>query len=715
MSTSPIPARAVTRREFLQVVGLGAAGFLIGWAPSALSADTSAPALNNFVRIGSDNTVTVIIKHLDKGQGVTTGLTTIVAEELDADWSQMRWEFAPADATRYNNLFWGPFQGTGGSSSIANSWPQLRTAGAAARAMLVAAAAAQWKVPASEISVAQGRVSHGSGQHATFGELAARAASQTPPTDPPLKDPAKFQLIGKPLPRIDTPEKTSGRAQYTIDVRRPGMLTAVIAHPPRFGAKVKHWDAAAAKKIPGVVEIVEIPRGVAVLAKDFWSARRGRDALVIEWDETRAEKRSSADLRKEFAALAEKTGAVARHEGDPEAAFAQAAKVIEATYEFPYLAHATMEPLNAICELRADACEIWSGAQSLTADQRVAAEITGLKPEQVIIHTQFAGGSFGRRAVMDSDYIAEAVMIAHAIKGRAPVKLQWTREDDMQAGRYRPMAYHRIKAGLDAQGELIAWSHRIVAQSFLKNTPFSGMIKDGVDGTTVEGARNVPYAVPNCQVEVHLPDVGVPTLWWRSVGHTFNGYVVEAFFDEVAAAAKKDPIEWRLALLKEYPRHRAVLELAVAKAGAKPTGKKQGRGVAVHESFNTLVAEVADVTINDDGTFKVDRVVCAVDCGIAVNPDIVRAQMEGGIGMGLGAALREAVTLREGRVEQSNFNTYQPLRIHEMPVVEVHIVPSNEAPTGVGEPGVPPLAPAVANALLAVTGKPHRRLPFLST
>ena len=709
--SSPLPDHNLTRREFLQVVGLGAAGFMIGWTEST-EASPGNVVLNNFVRIGSDNTVTVVIKHLDKGQGVTTGLTTIVAEELDAAWSQMRWEFAPADATRYNNLFWGPFQGTGGSSSIANSWPQLRTAGAAARAMLVDAAAAKWKVPAAEISVAKGVVAHSKDKHATFGELASSAAKITPPTKPTLKQPAQFQLIGKPLPRIDTPEKTSGRAHYTIDVRRPGMLTAVITHPPRFGAKVKTWDATKAKQIPGVVEVVEIPRGVAVLAKDFWSARRGRDALMIEWDETHAEKRGSPELFKDFAVLAEQPGAVARHDGDPEAAFAAAAQIVEATYEFPYLAHATMEPLNAVCELRTDACEIWSGAQSLTTDQRIAAEITGLKPEQVIIHTQFAGGSFGRRAVPDSDYIAEAVMIAHAIKGRAPVKLQWTREDDMRAGRYRPMALHRLKAALDVNGELIAWSHRIVAQSFLKNTPFSGMIKGGVDGTTVEGARNLPYAVPNCVVDVHLPDVGVTALWWRSVGHTFNGYVVEAFFDEVAAVAKKDPVAWRLALLKDYPRHRAVLELAVAKAGAKPTGKHQGRGVAVHESFNTVVAEVADVTVNDDGTFKVDRVVCAVDCGIAVNPDIVRAQMEGGIGMGLGVALREAITLRDGQVEQTNFDRYRPLRIHEMPKVEVHIVPSNEPPTGVGEPGVPPLAPAVANAIRAVTGKTPRRLPF---
>ncbi len=703
----------VTRRGFLQIVGLGVAGFSLGWTPcDSVAALAPAPLFNHFVRVNNDNTVTVVIKHLDKGQGVTTGLTTIVAEELDAAWAQMRWEFAPADATRYNNLQWGPVQGTGGSSSIANSWEQLRTAGASARAMLVAAAANAWQVPVAEITVSQGVLTHASGQHATFGELAVAAATQTPPTDLTLKAIADFTLIGKALPRIDSPEKTHGRAQYTIDVVRPGMLHAVVAHAPRFGATLKHWDASAAKKITGVVDVVEIPRGVAVLAKDFWSAKRGRDALVVEWDESKAERRSSAELWQTFAALTAQPGASARNDGDVTQALASAAKVIEATYEFPYLAHAAMEPLNAVCELRSDACEIWSGAQALTTDQRIVAQLTGLKPAQVMIHTQFAGGSFGRRAALDSDYIAEAVMIAQANKGRAPVKLQWTREDDMQSGRFRPMAYHALRAGLDTDGKLIAWQHRIVVQSFLTGTPLAGMVKDGVDGTAIEGAHNLPYKVANCAVDIHLPEVGVPTLWWRSVGHSFNGFATEAFLDEVAAAAGRDPVALRRELLVDHPRHLAVLDLAVAQAGPAPTGKGQSRGVAVHESFHSYVAQVADITQRADGSFKVDRVVCAVDCGIAINPDIVRAQMEGGIGMGLGAALREAVTLKEGAIEQINFDRYQPLRIDEMPQVEVHIVASSEAPSGVGEPGVPPIAPAVANALFALTGKPVRRLPF---
>ena len=713
MNTPHAVESGISRRGFLQVITLGSAGFMLGWVPrEGLSAEVSIASFGHFVRIGSDNVVTVIIKHLDKGQGVTTGLTTIVADELDADWTQMRWEFAPADATRYNNLNWGPVQGTGGSSSIANSWTQLRVAGAGARAMLVSAASKVWQVPVGEITVSKGVLSHADKRHATLGELAIAAATETPPDPPRLKEAREFTFIGKRVPRIDTLEKTTGRAHYTIDLSRPGMLTAVVAHPPRFGAKVAKWDASAAKKIVGVVEIIEIPQGVAVLAKDFWSAKRGRDALNVEWDERAAERRGSVELWQAYKELAAHAGAPARQDGDVEAAFARAAKVVDATYEFPYLAHATMEPLNAICELRADACEIWSGAQSPTTDQQVVAMITGLDPSQVIIHTQFAGGSFGRRAVPDSDYIAEAVHIALAIKGRAPVKLQWTREDDMRSGRYRPMAYHVLRAGLDANGKLIAWHHRIVAQSFLKGTPFAAMVKNGVDGTAVEGARNLPYAVENCAVDLQMPDVGVPTLWWRSVGHTFNGFATEAFFDEVARAAGHDPVVWRRELLAGHPRHLGVLDLAIDKAGPAPTGKGQGRGVAVHESFNSFVAEVVDLTVHDDGSFKVDRVVCAVDCGIAVNPDIVRAQMEGGIGMGLGAALREAVTLKDGVVEQTNFNAYQPLRMDEMPRVEVHIVPSTVAPSGVGEPGVPPIAPAIANALLAITGKPTRRLPF---
>jgi len=702
------------RRSFLKVIGLGSAGFAVAVAywPTAHATEAERPMLNAFVRIASDDSVTVMIKHLDKGQGVTTGLTTIVAEELDADWAQMRWAFAPANAKLYNNLAWGPVQGTGGSSSVRNSWMQLRRAGAAARAMLVAAAAREWDVPANAIDVVDGELRHRSGRKGSFGQFAAAAASEKPPADPSLKDPAEFRLIGQHVPRIDSSEKSSGRARYTIDVVRPGMLTAVVEHPPQFGARVSRFDAAAARSVAGVREVVEIPTGVAVVADSYWAATQGRAALVVEWNFDLAEQRGSAQLVDEFRDLLLEPGAVARDDGDVEAALEGAHKVVEASFEFPYLAHAAMEPLNAVVEIKPGGCEIWTGSQSPTNDQRVAAAILGIEPGAVKINTQFAGGSFGRRSVPDSDYVAEAVAVAKAIGGRAPVKLQWSREDDMRAGRYRPMTLHALRAGLDANGNIIGWSHRIVGQSFLRGTSMEGMIVNGVDRTIVEGAYNLPYTVPNFRCDLHLVDVGVPTLWWRSVGHSHNGYATEAFFDEVAAAAGKDPITLRRQLLRDHPRHRRVLDLAVAKAGPAPTGKGRGRGVAVHAAFRSFVAQVVDVTLSEDGSYSIDDVVCAVDCGIAINPDIVRAQMEGSIGFGLGAVMQEAVVFEAGVVRSTNFDSYRPLRIPEMPPVAVHIVASAEPPTGVGEPGLPPVGPALANALRAVTGKTVHRLPI---
>ncbi len=717
----------MTRRSFLQVSALAGGGFLIGCAqreepaPVAAPGPAEAPAtaprepvdLNAFVRILPDDSVTVIVKHLDKGQGVTTGLPAIVAEELDADWAQMRAEFAPADANVYNNVFWGSVQGTGGSSSVANSWTQLRKAAAGARAMLVDAAAERWGVPASEIVVVSGVVSHaGNGRRASFGELAGEAANMTPPDDPTLKDVADFRLIGTRLPRLDSHAKTDGSAQFTIDVDRPDMLVAVVARPPKFGGKVASFDAEAARAVDGVQQVVEIPRGVAVVADSLWSANRGRQALSVDWDFSAAETRGSDALFAAYEAMLEEPGAKARDNGDASEAIESAATKLEAAYRFPFLAHATMEPMNAVVELGADRCDIWTGSQIQTLDQGIAAGIAGLDPSQVFVHTQFAGGSFGRRAVPDSDFVAEAVSIAKAIGGGA-VKLLWTREDDMRAGRYRPMSAHRMRAGLDADGNIVGWQHRVAIQSFLPGTPFEGLIENGIDGTAVEGSRGLPYTIPNLAVELHMPDVGVPTLWWRSVGHTHNAYVTEVFFDELAHAAGKDPYELRRALLSEHPRHLAVLDLAAQKAGwGSPVAAGRGRGIALHESFGSVVAEVVDVTVGDDGRFSVDRVVCAVDCGIAVTPDVVRAQMEGGIAYGLSAALREAVTLTDGAVDQGNFDSYRPLRIDEMPNVEVHIVPSTNAPSGVGEPGVPPIAPALANALFAASGKRIRRLPI---
>lgn len=723
-----LPRPGIDRRRFIQVIGLSGAGFMIGCsrstdeaAPAASSAPAAADAVEPvvpsefgpFIRIGTDNRVTVMIKHLDKGQGVTTGLPTIVAEELDADWSQMDFEFAPADASRYNNLFFGPYQGTGGSTSIANSWTQLREAAAAARSMLVDAAAARWQVPAGEIAVSGGRLSHGD-RSASFGELAAAAADVAPPAEPALKDPADFTLIGTEVRRLDSPGKTDGSEIFTIDVTRPGMLTAVVAHPPRFGAEVAGFDAAAALDVPGVTDVVQIARGVAVVADSFWAARKGRDALTVTWDESGAVDYDSEQLYRDFAErLANDPGLVARSDSDAGAALDGADEVIRREYRVPFLAHATMEPMDCVVELSSDACEIWTGAQLQTVDQYTAATIAGLAPEQVKINTCFAGGSFGRRATPDSDYIAEAVMIAQAIDGRAPVKLIWTREDDMRAGFYRPLSAHVLEGALDADGNLVAWRHRTAVQSILAGTPFEGMVQDGIDGASVEGSRGLPYAIPNLEVRVNTIELGVPVLWWRSVGHTQNGFVTEAFLDEMAAAAGKDPYELRRELLTDHPRHLAVLDLAAEKAGwGEDPGPGRGRGIAVHESFGSFVAEVVDVTVAEDGAFSVDRVVCAVDCGIAINPDVVKAQMEGGIGYALSAALREEITLAGGAVTEGNFDIYRPLRIDEMPEIDVHIVASAEAPTGVGEPGTPPLAPALAGALADATGRRLYQLPI---
>lgn len=716
-----------SRRRFLQ----GAAGLTLALYLPA-SAAASAPGLppaapsasgfeaNAFVRIGQDNVVTVISKHLEMGQGTYTGLATLLAEELDAAWSQVRVESSPADGKRYGNTQWGPVQGTGGSNAMANSWMQMRQAGAAARAMLLAAAARQWQVPAGEISVSEGVLSHASsGRQGSFGEFALAAASEMVPANVRVKDPKDFRLIGKTAPRKDSSEKINGRAIYTQDVHLPGMLTAVVAHPPRFGAKVKSFKAAKARAIKGVVEVVQIPGGVAVLAHDTWTARKGRDALQIEWDESAAFRLGSADIMARYHALAQQPGVVARKTGDADAALAAAPKRVRASYDFPYLAHAAMEPLNCVVRLGKDSCELWNGEQLHTPDQMAIAGRLGIKVEQVKINTLYAGGSFGRRAGKNTDYQMEAVEIALAIRGRAPVKLVWFREDDMRAGFYRPAFHHVIEAALDDKGMPSAWRHRLVGQSILTGSPFAGMVRDGIDPVSVEGASSLPYRIPALQVELHTPtDIGVPVHWWRSVGSTHTAHSTETFIDELAALAGQDPVAYRLALLEGHPRHEKVLRLAAAEAGwgtplaAGEPGDRRARGVAVHESFGTVVAEVAEVSVKPDGSLKVDRVVCAVDCGTAINPDVIRAQVEGSVGFALSAALHGAITLSEGVVDQSNFHDYAPIRINEMPRVEVHIVASGEAPSGIGEPAVPPLAPAVANAIAAATGKRLRDLPF---
>lgn len=713
----------LSRRGFLKATGGLTLGVIVpqtlaqSGPGKTVGAAAAAFEPNAFVRIAPDSTVTVIVKHLEMGQGTYTGLPTLVAEELDADWSQVRAQGAPADAKRYNNLLWGEAQGTGGSTAIANSYEQLRKAGAAARAMLVAAAAKRWGVPESEISVSKGVVAHRSGKRAKFGELAADAAKLPVPAEVKLKDPKQFVYIGKKVARLDSRAKSTGSAQFTQDVKLPGMLTALVVHPPRFGAKLKGFDAAKARQVKGVVDVVAysspVWSGVAVLAKDFWAAKRGRDALAVEWDESGAFRLGTVEIMAEYRKLAAQPGAIARNDGDADKTLAGAAKTLEVAYEFPYLAHACMEPMNCVVRLDGDSCEVWNGEQFQTGDQFALAKLLGIPPQNVKLHMLYAGGSFGRRANPVSDFPLEAAAIAKAAGGKFRIKLVWTREDDMRAGFYRPLYLHTLKAGLDHQGNLIAWKHRIVGQSILAGTAFEGMmVKNGVDATSVEGAATLPYAIPNLHVDLHSPRMAVPVQWWRSVGSTHTAYSTETFLDEIARAAGKDPFEFRRTLLSRHPRHKAVLELAAQKAGwGKPLPDGHFRGIAVHESFNTFVAQVAEIARRKDA-WRLERVVCAVDCGVAVNPSIIEAQMCSGIGYGLSAALSGAITLKDGVVEQSNFHDYTVLRINQMPQIEVHIVPSVEKPTGVGEPATPVIAPALANALYAATGKPLRALPL---
>ncbi|WP_051341200.1 xanthine dehydrogenase family protein molybdopterin-binding subunit [Azospirillum halopraeferens] len=673
------------------------------------------PRPHAFVRIVADNTVTVLVKHLDMGQGIMTGLATIVAEELDADWAQMRGEFAPANGELYANHMFG-VQGTGGSTAVTNSWDELRMAGAAARAMLVATAAQRWSVPAAEITVEKGAVRHAkSGKSATFGELAEDAAKQPVPTKVTYKDPARYSLIGNAaLHRLDHISKTNGTAQFALDVRRPGQVTAVLARSPRFGGTVKSVDDKAARQVAGVIDVITLPIGVAVIAKNSWAAMQGRQALTVEWDDSKAEKRGTEQMIADYRALADKPGAKAAAKGDAAKALAGAAKVVEAEFVFPYLAHAPMEPLNATVQLTGDGgCEIWAGSQFQGVEQKVAASVLGCKPEQVKINTLWAGGSFGRRATPNGDYIAEAVTIAKAYP-KAPVHLVWTREDDIQGGRYRPLFLHRIKAGVDASGKIVGWEQRIVGQSFMAGTLFEPFtVKDGVDSTAVEGASDMAYSVPNLAVDYHLTESPVTTLWWRSVGHTHTAYAKEVMIDQLAKAAGKDPVAFRADMLQDHPRLLGVLKLAAEKAEwSKPLPQGRFRGVAVHESFGSFVAHIAEISLNERQQIKVERVVVAIDCGRVINPDVVKAQMEGGTGWGIGHALRDQITLTDGVVDQTNFDSYEPMRMSDMPVVEVHMVPSTLRPTGVGEPGVPGAAPAVANAYFSNTGKALHVLPF---
>jgi isoquinoline 1-oxidoreductase subunit beta len=711
-------AASVNRRVFLKAGATAGGGLLVGlYLPAAsgelLAQGPPAPPLVPFafVKIAADDTVTVIANHSEMGQGIYTSLPMLLNEELQADWAKIRVEGAPVDAV-YNHTAFG-IQMTGGSTTIASEWERYRRVGAAARGMLVQAAAERWNVPASSCSVDKGVVVHRtSARRATYGSLAEAAAKLAVPGDLALKDPKEFTLVGKPTRRLDTPSKTNGTAQFGLDVSLPGLLTALVARAPVFGGKVGSFDAGDAQRVPGVKAVVQIPTGVAVIAERFWPAKLGREKLKITWDDGANASLSTSQMLADFAAKSASPGTVAKKVGDPATALAGAAKKITATYDVPYLAHAMMEPLNCVVDLRPDSCEIWTGTQFETVDRLQAAKVAGLAPEKVQIHTTLLGGGFGRRANPDSDFVVEAMHVAKAAK--APVKVVWTREDDMQGGWYRPMWHDRFAAGVDGEGNPVAWTHTIVGQSILTGTAFEAYgVKDGIDSASVEGAADILYGIPNLQVDLHSPRIGVPVQWWRSVGHSHTGFSVEAFFDEVAHAGGKDPYQLRRTLLKGQPRMLAVLDLVAQKAGwGKPLPAGRGRGIATHFSFDSYVAQVVEASVEKDGTVRVHRVVCALDCGRVVNPDTVKAQLEGGVVFGLTAALKTEITLENGRVQQRNFHDYPMVRMFESPAIEVHIMPSQAKPTGVGEPSVPPVAPALTNAIFAATGKRVRRLPI---
>jgi len=706
------------RRDFLKLTIGASGGLLIGiYLPGAASAVAAAPgdvfAPNAFVRIATDGTISVVVNHSEMGQGVYTSLPMLLADEMDADWTKVRFEPAPVDPA-YNHPIFGA-QITGGSTSTWSGFEQYRKAGAVARAVLVMAAAQQWNVAPEKCATANGFVvNSATGARLSYGELATKAAGIKPPEQVALKNPKDFKLIGKPQKRLDTPEKTNGKGVFGIDVILPGMLTAVVARPITFGAKLKTFDSAKAAAVPGVRKVVQVPSGVAVIADGFWAAKRGRDALIIDWDEGAMAGFSTKSQREEYAALARQPGLSARKDGDAAAAIASAGKKIEAVYEVPYLSHAMMEPLNCVVDLRADGCEIWVGTQFQTGDRYAAAQIAGLKPEQVKLNTTLLGGGFGRRANPHTDFVSEAVHVAKAAGAPAKVKVIWTREDDMRGGYYRPAYYHALAGCVDGSGAPLAWSHHIVGQSIIDGTGFEKvMIKDGIDDTSVEGVADMAYSIPNISVQYHPTKNGVPVLWWRSVGHSHNAFVKECFFDELCAAGGKDPYQMRRALLANSPRERGVLDLVAEKSGwGKPMPAGRGRGIAVHASFKSFAAHVAEVSVDENGKVRVHRMVCGIDCGQYVNPGIIEAQIEGGAIFGITAALYDELTFEGGRLQQSNFHDYPMVRMNDCPEIEAHIVHSSESPGGMGEPGVPCAAPAVANAIFAATGKRVRKLPI---
>ena len=719
------------RRVFLKL-GL-AAGFALYAAPGGAqdaSVGGSAPGApeplkpfqqpSAFVAIDADGIVTVTIGKIDFGQGVQTALPMLVAEEMDADWSKVRCELAPAGEAYKDPFF--HIQMVGGSTSIKASWQQYREIGARMRAMLVAAAAKQLNTPAAQLRTESGSVVAPDGRRLGYGALAQAAFAEAVPASVVLKDPSQFKLIGKPVNRLDARAKSSGRQDFGIDLQLPGQRTVVMVHPPVFGGRVARFDAAPALAVPGVEEVLQVPlsggaTGLAIVANGFWPARKARELVKVEWDLSGVERVDSAAQLAQFRVLARQPG-IAVQRADTAALTAKPAPaLITAEFTFPYLAHTPMEPLNCTIDFRGDRCTVWVGSQFQTVDQAQVAGVLGLKPEQVTLHTMTAGGGFGRRATPTSDYVVEAAQVAkarHAAGKTGPVKMIWTREDDVRGGYYRPTHLHRVEIAHDRQGGVLAWKHVIVGQSITMGTPFADfMVKNGADATMTEGVAESAYPFP-IALEVHHPKANVPVLWWRSVGHTHTAFVMETLVDELARAGKLDPVAYRRQLLAKHARHLAALDLAVAKSGYGKATLAKGRawGVAVHESFNTVVAYVVEVSMKG-GRPVLHRVTAGVHCNLAVNPRTIEAQVQGALVMGIGMTLPgAAITLKNGEVEQSNWHDYRvPIHV-DAPPVDLHIVPSADPPTGMGECGVPPIAPAIANAVAALTGKRWRSLPF---
>ena len=697
----------MNRRSFLRTSATGAAGLLVGfYLPKKLDAQFGpAPKdvpPNAYIHIGTDDSVTFIIAKGEMGQGTVTSLSQILAEELACDWKKVRTEFAPVNAK-----FYGGFQGTVGSGSVRGSWTPLREAGAQAREMLTQAAAQRWSVDKSQCRAENGFiVNTATNARLSYGSLAEAAGKLPVPQKVALKDPKQFEIIGKPVKRLDTPGKVNGSATFGLDVRVPGMLYAVVQRCPVFEGKVASFDAAKAKAVPGVKNVVQISSGVAVVATDTWSAMEGRRALQVQWDEGKNANVSTPGISKLFAELVQKPGAVARKTGDAEAGLSGAAKKLDAVYEVPFLAHAAMEPLNCVADVRSDRCELWASTQMPTLTRDTAAMITGLKPDNVKVNSMLMGGGFGRRG--GADFISDAVEVSKAIG--APVKVTWSREDDIQHDQYRPASYVKFAGGLDAQGWPVAFTAKIACPSF-------GGLRNGVDDSAVQGVADLVYGIPNVLVDYRVAETGIPTFYWRSVGYSQNTWFAESLVDELAAAGGKDPVELRRRLLANTPRYArllAVLDLAAEKADwGKPLPAGRFRGVALANNVGSFNAQIAEVSVNK-GKVRVHRVVCAIDCGTVVNPSIVTQQIQGAMVYGLAAALKGAITIDRGRVQQANFDRYDVLRMDEMPVVEVHIVPSQAPPSGIGEAGLPAAAPAVTNAIFAATGKRIRRLPVRS-